>query len=243
MSPPMKDLTNQRFGTLIVLERDYDYAKNHGIKDQHVYWKCKCDCGREVTINGSLLRNGSSRTCGKGLCFPLANNLINKVFGQLLVLEPVGQAKDRHLKWRCLCTCGNETIVNSNELTTGHVTSCGCIKSKGELAIKTLLTQNNILFETEKTFSNCIYPSGAYPRFDFYINNDFLLEYDGIQHFEPSGGYFSKENFELQKKRDQFKTNWCKENNIILKRIPYTKLTTITIDDIMGDKYIDENKN
>jgi hypothetical protein len=35
------------------------------------------------------------------------------------------------------------------------------------------------------------------------------------------------------------KNNWCKQNNITLKRIPYT-VKEITLDDILGDKYIFE---
>ena len=32
--------------------------------NQKVYWHCKCDCGNEVDVIGSLLVNGRSKTCG-----------------------------------------------------------------------------------------------------------------------------------------------------------------------------------
>lgn len=35
------DLTGQRFGRLTVLERDYDYAKEHNLKNKNAYWKCQ----------------------------------------------------------------------------------------------------------------------------------------------------------------------------------------------------------
>ena len=38
-----KDLTNQRFGQLVVLE--FAYAT-----DKNAYWKCRCDCGKETTL-------------------------------------------------------------------------------------------------------------------------------------------------------------------------------------------------
>ncbi len=54
------ELTDQRFGRLMVLHEDgRDKHKN-------VLWKCKCDCGSEVTVRGSDLRNGHTTSCG---CF------------------------------------------------------------------------------------------------------------------------------------------------------------------------------
>jgi len=34
------DLTNQRFGWVTVLERDYDYVKEHQLKKNDTFWKC-----------------------------------------------------------------------------------------------------------------------------------------------------------------------------------------------------------
>lgn len=51
------DLTGQRFGRLIVIERC-------GSHNGSALWRCKCDCGNEKTINGAQLRNGSTRSCG-----------------------------------------------------------------------------------------------------------------------------------------------------------------------------------
>ena len=30
--------------------------------------------------------------------------------------------------WKCKCDCGNETIVDTRNLTTGHTQSCGCAR-------------------------------------------------------------------------------------------------------------------
>jgi hypothetical protein len=54
----LKDLTGQRFGRWLVLER----APNHGPKTM---WLCQCDCGRHGVVCGSsLLPTGNSRSCG-----------------------------------------------------------------------------------------------------------------------------------------------------------------------------------
>lgn len=51
-------------------------------------------------------------------------DIIGQKFGRLLVTEYVGTKKP----WKCLCECGNEVIVSTNQLTTGHTKSCGCYK-------------------------------------------------------------------------------------------------------------------
>lgn len=48
-----------------------------------------------------------------------------KTFGQLTALEYLGS--DR---WKCICTCGNETITRGTCLRSGNTKSCGCLKRK-----------------------------------------------------------------------------------------------------------------
>ena len=50
-------------------------------------------------------------------------DLYNKRFGKLIVLEYVQGSK-----WKCICDCGNETIVDTCKLNSGHTKSCGCLK-------------------------------------------------------------------------------------------------------------------
>lgn len=57
MSTPI-DLTGQRFGRLIVLERMHSNERVQSM------WMCKCDCGTEKTVRGSDLKNGSTKSCG-----------------------------------------------------------------------------------------------------------------------------------------------------------------------------------
>lgn len=58
----VKDLTGQRFGRWIVLNRAEDYISPKG---HHVaQWHCKCDCGNHRNVLGSTLRHGKSKSCG-----------------------------------------------------------------------------------------------------------------------------------------------------------------------------------
>ena len=43
----------------------------------------------------------------------------------------------------------------------------------------------------------------------------------------------SEEELQKIQKRDAFKDKWCKENNISLIRIPYTKFDSLTINDLI----------
>jgi len=58
------DLTGQRFGRLVVIER----AEND--KRGKAMWTCQCDCGKRITVLGCHLRSGHTQSCG---CFSQEN--------------------------------------------------------------------------------------------------------------------------------------------------------------------------
>lgn len=106
--------------------------------------------------------------------------------------------------------------------------SCGCKNfSKGELKIKNILQKLNISFKQEYKFKDCINPKTKYPlRFDFYLPDyNCCIEYDGEQHFIE--GCFQNNDLKDRQYKDNIKNLYCKNNNIILIRIPYTDLKKI----------------
>ena len=56
------DLTGQRFGRLVVLERAEDHVTKSGKKVKQ--WNCLCDCGNEKIVRHGELRNGHTKSCG-----------------------------------------------------------------------------------------------------------------------------------------------------------------------------------
>lgn len=58
-------------------------------------------------------------------------NLMGQRFGKLTVIECMGKLDGRHYSWKCICDCGNETIVQASRLTSGNTKSCGCLKNSG----------------------------------------------------------------------------------------------------------------
>lgn len=56
------DMTGQRFGRLVVVERAADYIPPSGSKK--IMWTCKCDCGNVAVVMANSLRRGSTKSCG-----------------------------------------------------------------------------------------------------------------------------------------------------------------------------------
>lgn len=231
-----KDILGQTFGKLTVIEKTEKRAGSN------IIWKCKCSCGNICEVASHNLIRQATQSCG---CLLKEKNRENKIIdisnqrsGKLIALNPTDERSGSSVIWLCKCDCGNFVKVNQHDFQRQSVQSCGCLKSKGEMKISQILQENNIPFEKQKTFENCISNKGKKLRFDFYINNSFLLEFDGIQHFEyNSKGWNTNEKFNQTKERDNIKNKYCLEHNIPLKRIPYWALEEITLEDIMGNKF------
>ena len=82
------DLTNQTFGDLKVIKRDYEYGKNKGLKEwnKKTFWECQClICNEKVIKQGSVLRKkGQAMKCSK--C-GRTNVKIGQKYGLLTILS------------------------------------------------------------------------------------------------------------------------------------------------------------
>lgn len=233
------DYTNQIFGKLFVI------GLSDKTKKGKIFWKCKCTaCGKFIDIRADRLPKATSCGClsNEKRAFSLSDDLSNQRFGYLIAKEPFFDKIKNKILWKCQCDCGNEYITYPSSLKNGSAKSCGCLgTSIGEDNIKQILNNNNILFEKEKTFETCRFTdTNIKARFDFYLpEKNRLIEFDGRQHYSPEEkGWNTYENFKKLQKRDQEKNQWAKDNNISLVRIPYWERDNITLDMILGDKYL-----
>jgi Zn finger protein HypA/HybF involved in hydrogenase expression len=119
-----------------------------------------------------------------------------------------------------------------NQTPNNHLAGNGCptcMSSKGELVIEKWLKSKNIIYNRQYKFDDCKYKRKL--PFDFYLpTNNILIEYNGEQHYKPTyiRKTFIDENELIQIKiRDKIKRKYCKNNNIELIIIPYTKFDTI----------------
>lgn len=69
----------------------------------------------------------------------IMNNLANKKFGRLIVIELEGRNKWGNLRYLCGCDCGNTKIVLGKHLISGATKSCGCFRKE---QIKKKLTKH-----------------------------------------------------------------------------------------------------
>lgn len=226
----------QRYGQLTVIEKAPS-------RNGRGYWLCQCDCGNKKEIRSDALKEGGTQSCGclhkKILYNKNKKDLLGQTFGKLTVIEETSERdpNTRAIMWKCKCECGSEILVSTKNLTSHHTQSCGCLKSQGEYIISNLLTLNNISFEKEKSFPTCIFTdTNKQARFDFFVNNQYIIEFDGKQHFESYGtGWFTEETHLKVIEHDDLKNKWCKENGIPLIRIPYIHLNELCIEDLLPE--------
>lgn len=189
------DMTGKKINKLTVLSISNNRTASGSIK-----WICKCECGNICEVDGTRLRNGKAKSCGcaskQALKIGQGNNfkdLSGKKFGKIKVLNRIENKiyKNRSfVQYKCQCECGRYLNVIGCNLSSGNTQSCGkCNEnSHGNLKIDNILTKANIPFQREKRFNTC---KDKMPLpFDFYVNNQYLIQYDGNYHFIEKKYYF-----------------------------------------------------
>ena len=64
----------------------------------------------------------------------------------------------------------------------------------------------------------------------FFLPNDsIIIEFNGLQHYGAVDFWGGEKVFQKQKNRDETVRMYCKDNNIRLLEIPYTKMGDINI--------------
>lgn len=126
VKPGHKDISGKRYGKLTALYplSEHDYGES--------VWHCRCDCGNEIDAPLHQLTAGYRKSCG---CIryitptgeTILKDFVGKRFGKLTVIEYAGKLAGMH-RWRCICDCGNETVVGQTLLQNGKTKSCGCIQ-------------------------------------------------------------------------------------------------------------------
>lgn len=226
-----KDITNKKFGKLI--PKYYKIVKDNNKKSKRL-WYCDCDCGGHIWTTVDSLTSGHTTSCG---CYVSENSrklrtkdITNLRSGKLVAKYNTGkQDSQGNYIWHCECDCGGTKEVIASKIINKVVVSCGCIQSSGENKIQSILENSKITFEKEKRFEDCINPKTKTKlRFDFYLPDyNLCIEYDGKQHFFENNTWAEKESLQEIRYRDSIKTEYCKNHNINLIRIPYTDFDKI----------------
>ncbi len=135
MVQPKITMVGRTYGRLTVLEQAEPLKK-----DRQAWYRCRCDCGGEITVRGTSLRNGSTASCGclrrektkkrnaeaAGKKF----DLTGKRFAFLTAEKRLEERKKGSCLWLCRCDCGRYYKGKTHDLISGRVKSCGCIPSR-----------------------------------------------------------------------------------------------------------------
>lgn len=190
---------------------------------------CRCNiCSHEWSPKANALLSGH----GCPECFHNSRRKSHNDFvNQLNEINPditiIGEYKNNKTKIKCKCDkCGYVWETAPTQLLSGR--GCRkCATSKGEKKIMLYLKENNIDYFHQHTFDDC--KDIKLLPFDFYIpENNTVIEYDGEQHFRPVDYFGGIEKYQIGKRHDEIKNQYCNDNNINLIRIPYTDFNNIS---------------
>jgi hypothetical protein len=203
------------------------------------WWRCPVvsDHEWEATIASRL--NGNGCACCSGRVVVPSNCLAtthpelaaqwHPIRNGSLTPQNVTFGSSRRVWWRCLTVDEHEWNVSINGRMSNERSCPYCNESQGEKAIVSILSQRGYRFEREVRFDDCKYQ--CHLPFDFLVwlpdRKRFLIEYQGLHHYEPSrrGSSRTKEEREAElekiQKRDQIKKQYADDNGVPLLVIPY----------------------
>lgn len=127
-----------------------------------------------------------------------------------------------------ICPEHGEFFIRPHSFLNGcHCPKCSA--SLGELKIINYLDNHNISYKFQYSLDvEEIARKTSIVILDFYLEYKgvtFIIEFNGIQHYEHIEFFHTEEEFEDQLRRDQKLREYCKQNNIVLIEIPYFKIS------------------
>ena len=203
----------------ILFLEDYSIKKDNGKTVRMGKFQCPYD-GKIFEAVPSSIGLGLTKSCGclhkrtsRARTF---KDLTGQRFGKLVVESCLPEStKDGRAIWHCKCDCGNYKDVCTKFLTSGHVISCGCANSKGEVAVKNILDKKCIKYIQQYKID--------IRYFDFYLPDyNCCIEYDGIQHYKATNSKWNTPaHLKEQQRIDKEKNQLCLKSNLSIIRIPY----------------------
>lgn len=111
-----------------------------------------------------------------------------------------------------------------------------CISSRGETLVRLILETQNIRFEEQKKFKDLMYKNKL--RCDFYLPDfNTVIEYNGLQHYEPISVFGGINGLMQTQKRDMIKYNYLEVNkiNLIIIRFDNNNVSEYLIEKLKRD--------
>lgn len=199
---------------------------------EHVTVKCKiCGHVRKTTAN-NILRFGCKQCAAKQMPQCQPKNLEDfKKEGNQIHNEKYDYSKVIYVNCKTpvkiICPIHGEFQQTPLKHISGHQGCPECAKiewqSYGEKTINEFLKKNQIEFVREYRIINP-YDENHNFRVDFYIthkNQEYIIEYNGQQHYKPVKLFGGSSKFEQLVLRDTQLQKYCEEHSIKLLTIKY----------------------
>lgn len=187
---------------------------------QKLLIKCNLNHIYETTFIHFHLRNQRCATCfniNNRLTYSYVKDFVESELGYSLISKEYNGYSE---KIEVQCNKKHIYSVCFHKFKNGR--RCPyCKTSKNEKKIKDFLINNNIEYIQQYKIKDC--KNKFVLRFDFGIIDEnkkvkCLIEYDGEFHYNQ---FFQKQNLKNIQENDKIKNQYCKNNNIVLIRIPY----------------------
>lgn len=219
----------------------WDYSKNKKSPSEICYsanksfwFKCGNGIHESELHNINKFTNYENRTTDCRRCNSFGQFLLNNYgedgikmyWSKENTADPFKLYKSSAKKVKIICqndkthddyevSCANFSKENGNRCPS-------CNESKGEQIINEYLMKNIINYKIQHSFENLIGLGNGLLSYDFYLPiENLLIEYQGLQHYEPVKYFGGLKQFKKQQKHDKLKRDYAITHNIRLLEIPY----------------------
>lgn len=111
--------------------------------------------------------------------------IVGKRFERLVVVS-FSHSKDSNSYWNCHCDCGNDVVVPSYKLNSGHTKSCGCYKRD---KLKEQKNKNRFVIR-----DNVVFGYSSNTDSEFYFDFEFFDLVNKYYWRESKDGYIMSKN-------------------------------------------------
>lgn len=185
-------------------------------------------CGHEWwTIPYNIMKRHGCPKCANiangNRCRKTHDEFIQELRAVNLLVEPLEEYRGADANIRCRCKlCGAEWQVRPANLLSGRGCPNCSVMSSGERTIYTYLKNRGIDMSVHHSFDDLLGVGGRPLSYDFYLPDyHLLIEFQGLQHFEPVDVFGGEEHFKIQQEHDARKAAYAQEHNYLFVTINY----------------------
>lgn len=147
----------------------------------------------------------------------MKHNLAGKTFNRLTVIEYHSKRKNKHY-YLCKCICGNEKVIESYNIRSGHAKSCGCLNreivSSQKVNYRHGMSKTRIHNIWWGIIERCTNENDqAYPNYGgrgITICDEWLNDFEAFEEWAMANGYSEKLSIDRIDNDGNYEPNNCR---------------------------------